>query len=415
MKYQVTRSRRYDFVGEKAGANLYPNLHQYPAIMIPQIGIEILKEFKITGGHMLDPYCGSGSSFAAGIEVGIKNFTGFDINPLALLICKSRFTYLDVDKLGTVVQKLERRIMRIRGTPNANINVSIEKFNNFDYWFSEKIGRILQWLKEQIILLTADDKALKNFLLVPLSATVRKCSYVRKNEFKLYRMKEEDMLSFEPPVLEIFVKTARYCMLTYNAYYKAKSKKLQMITNLGNYESTKQKYNTILTSPPYGDSKTTVAYGQFSLFANAWLLEDENARAIDNRSMGGRKSDSIYIDGSLINDCIKCIDNVDHTRAREVAAFYQDLKKSIHIIAKSLLVGGKAIYVVGNRTVKNQTLPTDQFIAECFEESNCLHKVTYKRAISNKYMPSLNSPSNKAGEKVTTMNSEFIVVCEKYS
>jgi DNA modification methylase len=37
----------------------------------------------------------------------------------------------------------------------------------------------------------------------------------------------------------------------------------------------------IVTSPPYGDSKTTVAYGQFSRLANQWL-GIRNANKIDS-------------------------------------------------------------------------------------------------------------------------------------
>ena len=415
MKYKIVRNKRYDFIGERYGANLYPNIHQYPATMIPQIGIEILKEFKITNGNMLDPYCGSGSSFVAGMDVGIKNFTGYDINPLALLICESRFTYLDFDKLQNVALQLEKLVMRMRADPKIKINVSIEKFKNFDYWFSEQTGQILQWLKEQIIFLTANNSDIKKILFIPLSTTMRKCSYVRDNEFKLYRINPDDLSSFKPPIFDIFIKSMRTCVLNYNAYYLIKLKELKVSTNLGCYKPTNDQYDVVLTSPPYGDSKTTVAYGQFSLFTNAWLLEDKNARAIDNISMGGGKAKSTSMKGSIINNSIEAIKNINKARALEVISFYHDLKESIQNVAKSLKVGAKAIYIVGNRTVKNQTLPTDQFIAECFEENDCYHKMTYQRSISNKRMPLLNSPSNKPGRKATTMTSEFIVVCEKHS
>ena len=42
------------------------------------------------------------------------------------------------------------------------------------------------------------------------------------------------------------------------------------------------------------------------------------------------------------------------------------------------------------------------------------HLFTYERAISNKAMPSRNSPSNETGKTVNNMLFEYIVVCEKY-
>ena len=76
------------------------------------------------------------------------------------------------------------------------------------------------------------------------------------------------------------------------------------------------RYDVILTSPPYGDSRTTVAYGQFSLFANAWLLEQSQARAIDSFSLRrkkmSRKKLIIYRFGKQCN-CGKTI-TVDRLR-----------------------------------------------------------------------------------------------------
>ena len=41
------------------------------------------------------------------------------------------------------------------------------------------------------------------------------------------------------------------------------------------------------------------------------------------------------------------------------------------------------------------------------------HLVTYERALSNKSMPSKNSPTNEAGKTVNTMLWEYVVICEK--
>ncbi|RMH71759.1 MAG: modification methylase, partial [Gemmatimonadetes bacterium] len=43
MKYNVIRNPEYDFLNESY-ASAYPNLHKYPATMIPQIGVKVLNE-----------------------------------------------------------------------------------------------------------------------------------------------------------------------------------------------------------------------------------------------------------------------------------------------------------------------------------------------------------------------------------
>jgi len=173
----------------------------------------------------------------------------------------------------------------------------------------------------------------------------------------------------------------------------------------------KNKYDAILTSPPYGDSRTTVAYGQFSTLSNEWI-GFPNSRKIDSQLMGGRKVKNLYNKG-VLSSPIKKIDKVNHKRALEVSSFYMDLEKSIKEVSQAITHKGFSIYVVGNRTVKNVTLPTDQFIAEQFENSGFRHVLTYERSISSKAMPAQNSPTNVVGKKVNTMHEEYIIVCQK--
>ena len=109
MKYNVIRNEKYDFIGESYSTS-YPNLHKYPATMIPQIGIEIFKELDINKGKLLDPYCGSGSSFTIGLDRGLNEMYGFDINPLAVLISRTKFTKLDIDKVKKINQRLRIRV-----------------------------------------------------------------------------------------------------------------------------------------------------------------------------------------------------------------------------------------------------------------------------------------------------------------
>ncbi|MDE7173857.1 MAG: modification methylase, partial [Helicobacter sp.] len=101
-------------------------------------------------------------------------------------------------------------------------------------------------------------------------------------------------------------------------------------------------------------------------------------------------------------------------RALEVSRFYFDLETSIKSMLDSMNRKGKVFFVVGNRRVKNILLPTDRFITEVFCRNGFRHLQTIRRKISNKSMPLQNSPSNRSGAISSTMNEEYIVVCEKH-
>ena len=408
MNYQVMRNPKYDFKGQSY-ASVYPNLHKYPATMLPQIGIQILKELHVSRGNLIDPYCGSGSSFIAGLDCGISEMYGFDINPLAVLISRTKFTKIDLLKVQNYKQRLRNAVYEFIKKEENLKSLKIPYFYNIKFWFSDIVLQNLLVIKYYLDKIK--DKNIKKLFLVPFSETIRECSYTRNHEFKLYKMKSEDILNFNPDVFGIYFDKLNKTILIYEHHYfpLLTSAKINI-----NYTTFKKKYNyydIVLTSPPYGDSRTTVAYGQFSMFSNEWLGIDY-ARKIDWMLMGGKSTKKQYQRG-IIADYINSISKISCPRSLQVSSFYQDLEDSIYQVADSVKKGGKAIYIVGNRRVKNIQLPTDQFIAEKFEEKGFRHLFTYERILGNKSMPLQNSPTNKKNKRVSTMTHEYIVVCEK--
>jgi len=401
--YETQINNNYDFKGGNYSTH-FPNLHKYPATMLPQIGIELFKELKINKQRLLDPYCGTGSSVLAGIASGFSQFHGFDINPLAILIAKARYTKLNTKKLLVYRKNIECAIYY------EEEPITPPPVTNIDFWFSKRVIKNLSVIRSSILEEINDEKYQPLFWLA-FSETVRFVSYTRNNEFKLYRMPEEKRKSFYPDVFELYFKNLEKVLNTYLEIYKPllKNQKFQFYSEEFTYQTNK--YDSVLTSPPYGDSRTTVAYGQFSTLSNEWI-GFPNSRKIDSQLMGGRRVKTLYNKG-VLSSSIKKIDKADHKRALEISSFYMDLEKSIKEVSKAIADKGFSIYVVGNRTVKNVTLPTDQFIAEQFEKNGFKHILTYERVISSKVMPAQNSPTNVVGKKVNTMHTEYIIVCQK--
>ncbi len=393
----------YDFKGESYSTR-FPNLHKYPATMLPQIGIELFKELKINKNYLLDPYCGTGSSVLAGIASGFSEFHGFDINPLAILIAKAKYTKLNTKKLSEYRKNIEYAIYY------EEENILPPFVTNINFWFSNRIIKDLSIIRHSI-LEEVDNKKYQLLFWLAFSETVRFVSYTRNSEFKLYRMTEEKRKLFNPDVFELYFKNLDKILTNYTEVYLSLLKKQKFYFYNREFICQKNKYDAVLTSPPYGDSKTTVAYGQFSTLSNEWI-GFPSARKIDSQLMGGKKAKNLYNKG-VLSSPIKKISNINYKRALEVSSFYIDLEKSIKEVSQSITNKGFSIYVVGNRTVKNITLPTDQFIAEQFEKNGFTHVLTYERLISSKTMPAQNSPTNVVGKKVNTMHTEYIIVCQK--
>ncbi|MBF0121680.1 MAG: hypothetical protein HQK79_22845 [Desulfobacterales bacterium] len=188
------------------------------------------------------------------------------------------------------------------------------------------------------------------------------------------------------------------------------------LMNEKSYQAVEEKkiysIDLVVTSPPYGDSRTTVAYGQFSRLANQWLGY-ENASKLDNELMGGKSSYSHNFHNEVLDKTIEQIEQKDKKRANEVISFYRDYTNSIENVSKVIKRGGYVCYVVGNRRVKGITLQTDEITKSLFERNGFEHIETVVRNIPNKRMPLKNSPTNVVGAIDTTMNNEYIVVMRK--
>ena len=408
-KYKITRKEKYDFEGESYSKS-YPNLHRYPATMIPQIGIEILKELNINAKSLLDPYCGSGSSFIAGYNEQIPFMKGFDLNPLAVLISKAKFTKLDLKELEYYYSNIVTAITNAQFEINDICDLKTPNITNVEYWFSQNVLKKLIIIKSMIDKI--DNIQIKNFFLVPFSETIRESSLSRNGEFKLFRIPKDKIDTFNPNPYDIFLTKIALIITNYKKYYyPLLNNNIKTEIELNSFTFKDEKFDIVLTSPPYGDSKTTVAYGQFSTFINEWL-GIEYARKIDSILMGGKTKKELY-KNSIITDYIEDIYNISPKRAFEVSSFYYDLEDSINEVSKSINNNGYAVYIVGNRNVKGINLPTDQFIVECFEKNGFKHKITYNRKLGNKTMPLQNSPTNMKGILSNTMSDEYIIITKK--
>ncbi len=401
-----------------ANTKIYTHcFHSYPAMMIPQVTGRLIDKYGKDSSLLFDPYCGSGTSLVEANLRGI-NAIGTDLNPLARLIAKTKTISINLQRLDTYLKEFTDLIFSIRFGVSKIEHVNIPQFKNIDYWFSQRVKKDLAIIKSYIDKI--DNEDISNFFRVAFSETVRESSWTRNGEFKLFKMSEEQREKFNPDIFGIME-----CKLARNrkglkVFIESKkgeaSSKIFDFNTVNEIPSDILPYDSvdiIVTSPPYGDSRTTVAYGQFSRFANQWL-GFENANQIDNLLMGGkRKKEKISFENDVLNEVIEKIGSKDKKRVDDVISFYIDYKKSINNVAKVVKKNGYVCYVVGNRRVKGVTLPTDEITKQFFETNGFTHIETIIRNIPNKKMPSKNSPTNIIGKIDTTMNNEYIVILRK--
>lgn len=391
--------------------------HDYPARMIPQIAHRLLAEYYPDAEFMFDPYCGTGTTLVEGILHGIHS-VGTDINPLARLIAEAKTTRLNERELDLQIKKFIEFLMT-----SKNRDLELPPWMDFarvSFWFKPEVTRKLRTLYAFISHI--EDPAIEKFFLVAFSETIRESSNTKSGEFKLVRRSKEILERHSPDPNQIMLAKLGRNRQGYSEmagfmgsspWPHAEVASFNSVFEIPESVVPRESVDIVITSPPYGDSHTTVAYGQYSRLSSDWL-GFEDAPQVDRNLMGGRRAASVpKFDIPQLDSALARVGNESPERAREAASFYIDLRNSISNVAQTIHQYGYACYVVANRRVKGITLPTDTAVEGFFRQVGYKHVETHFRAIPNKRMPARNSPNNIAGETDTTMHTESIVVMRK--
>lgn len=455
----------WDFKNEDTTAFTH-GLHTYPATMIYPISRNIISKVKeiYPINSLLDPFSGSGTVPVEGVLAGIPNIYATDMNPLAILLTEVKSNALYPKKLSQDFKVLQESINSSYKYHNEILDtiddfilsqnlditdkktwgenapcyikqflqqkrstINIPNFKNIGYWFKPKILLELSLISQEIQ--KVNNIEFKKFYIVAFSELLRLVSNRRNGEFKMYRMPAEKIKTFEPNVLDTFYSILLKNIKKMEEFY-TQTKTLAPSNIHIKLDNAKElisipdnSIDLLITSPPYGDSRTTVAYGQFSRLTLQWnaFLENKDdinseSMKLDNKLMGGIKYRNGYayeLSSPTLKTALNNIVSKDLERSGDVFSFYKDLDMCLEATSKKSKKGTYQFWVVGNRTVKEVYLETDKILAELAQAHNLQYITTFTRNIHNKVMPSKNSPSNKTGATVSTMLNEYIVILKK--
>jgi hypothetical protein len=384
---------------------------------------------------MADPFLGSGTILVQALLAG-KSFVGQDINPLALLISKTRAKCLDHRRLCLSKDQLWGRVGRDKS------RVFAKRFFNQAKWFTRGASIALSRLYRGIVKET--DYNARLFLWTCLAETVRNNSNSRTSTFKLHIRPPEQRCATISDVIGSFFQVAENNLekvknfadslngkeLLSEAFtYKHPVKLVYGDSAIGLPDSTSigsPGYDLVVTSPPYGDNKTTVPYGQSAWLPLQWIdLKDidpgipdsviESMYGIDNQSLGGKVTHSNRKEEfKKVVDYVKAIGPVSSKVASELEPkqrdgisrychFVRDLSKAIALLAAKCAPGSHLVWTLGHRTIRNVDCPLTEIVAELFKRHSIEEVARIHRKIQSKRIASKNNVSK-------TIDEEFILI-----
>lgn len=300
-----------NYIGENNFASFFPsegNIHTYPAKAVPGMVYSLLEKLKeeYSIKKVLDPFLGSGTVGLESKYLGL-DFYGSDLNPLSILLARTKA--LTVQKTSFIENMLRKFSDNLVNKYSLQAVIDLVHFERIEFWFKPVNIRELSFIKEEINCFLKEcaignRETIALLLLTALSSTIRDCSLTRNNEFKLYRMSPSDMKKFNINSIVVFknkISNLLSMFVEINKISKKETVTSIKLANAKDLSSFKNKgIDAILTSPPYGDSQSTVAYGQFSKLSLQWSKDllakyldiQTDSENVDEYLLGGKKSAS---------------------------------------------------------------------------------------------------------------------------
>jgi hypothetical protein len=408
---------------------------QYPAMMVPVVQkkiVEIIACAKPNIKMVIDPFMGSATALVACMESGLDIY-GQDVNPLAVLIGKTRTgPYYP----GAIKRKSKLLYSIIEADNGNHIEAN---FKGLKKWFREdvalELSKIVRAIKKEKKL------AIRRLYWVVLAETIRLTSNDRTSTFKLHALPIEKIAQRFISPIETFKEQLQESIEDLQLYhdmlvnvgkiskgrYIGEKKICLADSSKGIFNPNKDTpyYDLLVTSPPYGDNKTTVTYGQHSYLPLQWInfkdIDDKADKcvlkttlAIDSKSLGGDQERKLQPEeiiklserSSTFSKVYFRLSQEAPDKVKKVLVFINDLSKVIDNIFKVMKPDSYQVWTIGNRNVGGMEIPNSEILVELISNSGGILISKIEREIINKRMARRNNNS-------TLMNTEDILIFRK--
>lgn len=407
------------------------NLHRifmYPGMMVPKaqtLIVDAITQYLPPNSWVIDPFMGAGTSLLSCMEFGYNVF-GQDINPFAVILTKAKTVTYDIEALNNSFMQIKNRI-----SLDKKRTIDVE-FKGINKWFKKGVQRDLSKIRRAIQQI--DYKDLRYFFWIVLSEVIRTGSNDRTSTYKLHQRTTEEIKERNVNVISNFYELCERGMKDFEGFkMKLESKGLicknHYVKNIStiwgnsmkkiNFE---HKFDILVSSPPYGDNRTTVTYGQHSYLELQWIDRNDmpnevdydflkTTQEIDSQSLGG-KLNTKYIKEIFdqmieripsLKNFFSEIPNTEYDKYYKTIAFINDFEKCLDNIIPAMNSNAYYVWTIGNRRVAKREIPNDLILIDLMENRNIKLFYTAERQIFNKKQPNKNNFSK-------TMDKEHVLI-----
>jgi len=299
---EKTLYTRFADLYNDTNAYAFHNIYPYKGKFYPRVVRTLINTFKLKPGALiLDPFNGSGTTTHEASLMGIESY-GIDVTPMGIMLSelKNELLFMPSEKLDYENDDLIKIINLIKKKRWKHPNETLRKLMLAIYFDTE----------DAFTRTSRYNKKGKTGLFV------EKFKYIQECYNKLISLKKEYSLKFK-----------RAKIISGDVLELKKIRRL------------KEKFDAIITSPPYYFSidyvgKDKIAYEYLGV----------NMKEVESKYLGMKNNNLIEKNyGDL---------------PKKVVHYYEDLRQSIENMYWALKKGGKMAIIVGDSTVKGRKIPT---------------------------------------------------------
>lgn len=388
------------------------NIHAYPAkfpAFIAKKAIVYAETEGIKVRDIADIFCGCGT---VGLEAVLanKNFWGYDINPVAVLIAKVKSNKYDLCKLEKVFGKIKAKYSLFR-LENKDCRRQVN--GRISYWFTEKSCNELYYLRESILLSTKNGKYRDAFLCI-FSAILKKCSRWLGKSIK----PQIDPYKKEVCVFDTFAEQYKFFKIAVDGCRENicnGNGNSRFISRANSLNIRKKNFvDLIITSPPY---VTSYEYADLHQLSSLWLEYANDYRELRDGTVGSASVQEGYtVIKSRLNykgkEIVSQLEKKGNSRAKikAVAKYYEDIQ---HIALKCFSMlrdDGMVFFVIGDTEYKGVPIRNGEHLVLSLREAGFSKIYGVRRQISNKIL----TPYRDEIGKFTSDKSKRQIYHEEY-
>lgn len=407
--------------------------HRYIGRFPPHLVRAILNYFHATNDTVVcDPFAGSGTTLVECRLLGIPA-VGIEICPLSAMMSRVKSTYpVDTASITAAVRQLNHyyedkwiEFTRGRDVDNMSHEVLVNRigntlpaFSNYQKWLTPSaflgISIVLEFATRQ-------KGYIKDFILIALSSKMRSIGNVdvdvARAEYRKEPRKNVNVIS------TILSAVAKMCegidssMLSHASTIGTPESVNVIHSDVLAAKIAENSIDHVITSPPYGVEASSYLRAHLLSYRCLHAFLGEDPYAFGDRVIGseyvrngvttapeetvGKFSDLFrtFFDGCLAGKPQAKIVN----RAHMMMQFFADMNQLVMRMAKYVKPKGKIAFVIGNKKIGDNVVPTDKIMSDIFLH----HGFTPNGSVSHKLK--CNNTNSQVPWQERIIQEEFVL------